>query len=227
VSALNHRRGSAGNTLVGILLGLLVGLAIAVVAAVYMTRSSVPFVNKAPRGSDKASEAGRNGADLPDPNRPLSSRARSGAPGAEAPAGGLASSTPGPSPSPAPPTAPGAPPGAAGPPGSAGPPGATGRGTAPGPVASAPPSAAGSAGEPSDKAAYLLQAGAFKGQEDADNMKAKLALIGFEARIVTAEVNGTTFYRVRVGPYAQLEDMNKVRSRLAENGIEASVVRQR
>ena len=58
-------------------------------------------------------------------------------------------------------------------------------------------------------------------------MKVKLALIGFEARIVTAEVNGVTFYRVRVGPYAQIEDMNSARSRLAENGIEASVVRQR
>jgi cell division protein FtsN len=58
-------------------------------------------------------------------------------------------------------------------------------------------------------------------------MKAKLALVGFEARIVTAEVNGVTFYRVRVGPYAQIEDMNRARGRLAENGIEASVVRQR
>jgi cell division protein FtsN len=74
---------------------------------------------------------------------------------------------------------------------------------------------------------YLLQAGAFKGQEDADSMKVKLALIGIEARIVTAEVNGVTFYRVRVGPYGKLEDMNKARTRLAENGIEASVVRQR
>jgi cell division protein FtsN len=76
-------------------------------------------------------------------------------------------------------------------------------------------------------ASYLLQAGAFRGQEDADSMRAKLALVGFEARIVAAEVNGTTFYRVRVGPYAQLDEMNRARSRLAENGIEASVVRQR
>jgi cell division protein FtsN len=80
---------------------------------------------------------------------------------------------------------------------------------------------------PADRSSYLLQAGAFKGQEDAESMKVKLALIGFEARIVTAEVNGTTFYRVRVGPYGQIEDMNRARSRLAENGIEASVVRSR
>ena len=86
------------------------------------------------------------------------------------------------------------------------------------PVASAPPVAP-APEVPADKSSYLLQAGAFKGQEDAEGMKAKLALIGFEARIVTAEVNGVTFYRVRVGPYGQIDDMNRARSRLAENGI--------
>ena len=100
---------------------------------------------------------------------------------------------------------------------------------APAPTGTAPAGAApGAATAPApDRTAYLLQAGAFRGQEDADAMKAKLALIGFEARIVSAEVNGVTFYRVRVGPYAQLEDMNRARTRLAENGIEASVVRGR
>ena len=58
-------------------------------------------------------------------------------------------------------------------------------------------------------------------------MKARLALIGFEARVLDAQVNGQTLYRVRVGPYAQLDSMNRARARLAENGIEASVVRQR
>ena len=80
---------------------------------------------------------------------------------------------------------------------------------------------------PADKTTYLLQAGAFKGQEDAEAMKVKLALVGFEARIVMAEVNGVTFYRVRVGPYGQLDDLNRARTRLAENGVEASVVRQK
>jgi cell division protein FtsN len=58
-------------------------------------------------------------------------------------------------------------------------------------------------------------------------MRGKLALLGFEAKVLGAEVNGQTLFRVRVGPYAQLDDMNKARARLAENGIEASVVRQR
>ncbi len=78
-----------------------------------------------------------------------------------------------------------------------------------------------------DRASYLLQAGAFRSSSDAEAMKARLALIGFEAKVLTAEVNGQTMYRVRIGPYAALDAMNRARARLAENGIEASVVRQR
>ena len=195
-----RRSRSGGGTLLGILVGLLVGLAVAVAAALYMTKSSVPFVDKVkrPAGASPAADAAAKG-EVPDPNRAM----QKGRP----PPLDVPSASP----------APGAPPVAS---------------TTPAlpPVATAPPSvpAAPSGGEPAgDRSSYLLQAGAFKGQEDAEGMKAKLALIGFEARIVTAEVNGTTFYRVRVGPYGQIEDMNRARSRLAENGIEASVVRQR
>lgn len=97
-------------------------------------------------------------------------------------------------------------------------------------VAVAPPTAPPAAAPDSkgdDRATYLLQAGAFRSSSEAESMKAKLALIGFEARVLTADVNGQTMYRVRIGPYAQLDAMNRARARLAENGIEASVVRQR
>lgn len=76
-------------------------------------------------------------------------------------------------------------------------------------------------------AGYVLQAGAFRAQGDADGMRVKLALLGFEARVLPAEVNGQTVYRVRIGPYAQADEMNRMRARLAENGIEATVIRQR
>ncbi len=101
-------------------------------------------------------------------------------------------------------------------------PGAAPRGA---PITASPPAASSpdAGGDPS----YLLQAGAFRAAADAETMKARLALIGFEARVLGAEVNGQKLYRVRVGPYAQLDSMNRARARLAENGIEASVVRQR
>ncbi|MFP5405101.1 MAG: SPOR domain-containing protein, partial [Gammaproteobacteria bacterium] len=60
-----------------------------------------------------------------------------------------------------------------------------------------------------------------------EGMKARLALLGFEARVMSAEVNGQTVYRVRIGPFADQEDANRARSRLADGGIEASVSRQR
>ena len=93
------------------------------------------------------------------------------------------------------------------------------------PAAAAVPSA--SEPRPEERINYLLQAGAFRSQEDADSMRAKLALIGFEARVMHAEVNGQTLFRVRIGPYAALDDLNRARAKLAESGIEASVVRQR
>jgi cell division protein FtsN len=76
-------------------------------------------------------------------------------------------------------------------------------------------------------ASYVLQAGAFRGAADADAMKLKLALMGLEAQVVTAEVSGSPLYRVRVGPYEGLDAMNRARARLAENGVEATVLRQR
>ena len=102
-------------------------------------------------------------------------------------------------------------------------------GTAAASTAAASASTAATAAADAAKASssYLLQAGAFRGQDDADSMRAKLALLGFEARVLPAEVEGRPVYRVRVGPYGQLEDMNRARAKLAENGIEATVIRQR
>jgi len=89
------------------------------------------------------------------------------------------------------------------------------------PVSPAPP------GSLDASSSYVLQAGAFRDQDDAEGMRAKLALIGYEARVVEAEVDGGPMFRVRVGPYADLATMNDVRARLAQSGIEASVVRRR
>lgn len=116
--------------------------------------------------------------------------------------------------------------------------------TPPAPAAEAPRSPA-PAATPTDKTAataptapakdepvsegsrFLLQAGAFKSPEDADGMRARLALVGLDARIFPIEQGGQTLYRVRLGPYGQLDDVNRVRKLLAENSIEAQIVRLR
>nr|HMS80354.1 hypothetical protein [Burkholderiaceae bacterium] len=67
-----RRSRSGGGTLLGILVGLLVGLAVAVAAALYMTKSSVPFVDKVkrPAGASPAADAAAKG-EVPDPNRAM------------------------------------------------------------------------------------------------------------------------------------------------------------
>ena len=73
---------------------------------------------------------------------------------------------------------------------------------------------------------YLLQAGSFQNPADADNLKARLALIGVEANIEPIDLpEKGTWYRVRVGPYTKVEEINRVRQNLAQNGIEASLVK--
>lgn len=78
---------------------------------------------------------------------------------------------------------------------------------------------------PGDQTTYL-QVGAFQKPADADNLKAKLALMGLEASVqqITIPDKGT-LHRVRTGPYATLEDMNRVRNQLSQNGIQATVVK--
>jgi len=76
------------------------------------------------------------------------------------------------------------------------------------------------------KEIYLLQAGSFQNPADADNMKAKLALLGLEANVEATNIpDKGVMYRVRLGPFEKIEEINRVRSQLAQNGIEPSLVR--
>lgn len=76
-----------------------------------------------------------------------------------------------------------------------------------------------------DGTRFLLQAGAFKSPDEADAMRARLALLGLDARIFPIEQGGQTLYRVRLGPYGQVDEINRTRKLLAENSIDAQVVR--
>ena len=75
---------------------------------------------------------------------------------------------------------------------------------------------------------YLLQVGSFQNPADADNLKARLALLGMEASVEPIDLaEKGTWYRVRVGPYSKVEEINRLRQTLAQNGIEASLVKIR
>jgi len=76
-----------------------------------------------------------------------------------------------------------------------------------------------------DGSRFLLQAGAFRSHDEADAMRARLALLGFDSKIFPLEKDGTTLYRVRLGPYGNLEDINRIRKTMAENGIDVQLIR--
>jgi cell division protein FtsN len=73
---------------------------------------------------------------------------------------------------------------------------------------------------------FLLQVGSFQNPADADNLKARLALLGVEAGVEPIDLpEKGTWYRVRVGPYTKVDELNRMRQTLAQNGIEATLVK--
>jgi cell division protein FtsN len=74
--------------------------------------------------------------------------------------------------------------------------------------------------------AYILQMGSFRKYQDADRMKAKLALIGIEAEIQKVSINNRdTFHRVRSGPYRGQRQLNAVRNLAKQNNIATLVIK--
>lgn len=72
---------------------------------------------------------------------------------------------------------------------------------------------------------YLLQVGSFREMADAEQMKARLALLGVVARVQTVTVNGATWHRVRAGPVGSAREADDIRTRLAENDIDSLVLK--
>jgi len=77
-----------------------------------------------------------------------------------------------------------------------------------------------------DGTSYILQMGSFRKFEDADRMKAKLALIGIETEIQKVSINNRdTFHRVRSGPYQSQTQLNAARKLAKENNIATLVIK--
>lgn len=206
------RRQQRGRFVLGMVVGLLVGLAVALGVALYVTKVPIPFVDKVPQRSAEqdATEQQRN-KDW-EPNAPLASKAPrpgSSASGVVVPAPEAASG-----PVVAPPAAASAP---------ARDPAAILAGAAVPVPQAVPASPAAKAG--ADPYVYFVQAGAFQRAEDAETQRAKLAMLGLEARVVERDQSGRTIHRVRVGPYDKMAEAESARDRLVGAGIEARLMR--
>jgi cell division protein FtsN len=73
---------------------------------------------------------------------------------------------------------------------------------------------------------YILQAGSYPDAKGADEIKAKLALLGFVAQVQPVTVNGRAWHRVRLGPYASASDLEAAKRTLSENGINAIALKE-
>ena len=76
-----------------------------------------------------------------------------------------------------------------------------------------------------DPGTYVLQAGSFLTEADAEAQRARLALIGIESRIQRVSIDDRRFHRVRIGPIEDVDNLNQIRARLAGAGIESIVMR--
>lgn len=78
---------------------------------------------------------------------------------------------------------------------------------------------------PDDNTRYLLQAGAFQASGQAEELKAKIALLGLGARVEAAEIKGATVYRVRMGPYGTASDLAEAKRKLSSGGLQALAIK--
>lgn len=75
---------------------------------------------------------------------------------------------------------------------------------------------------------FFLQTGSFQSAQEAETLKARLALLGLEAAIQTRELpEKGIWHRVRVGPYTDVDELNRVRDVLKQNNIEVALVKVR
>jgi cell division protein FtsN len=215
-----------GGTLLGFVLGLVIGLTVALGVAMYVTKVPMPFSNKnQTRSADQdAVEAQKNkdwnpnGALQSKPAAPAVPPDPAAAPntGAAGAAGGAATAgTPGPTGST------GATPPAANMPA----PAVTADPPIAAPAPAATPQPATKAAASSDPFTYFVQAGAFKSAADADAQKAKLSMMGIEAKVSEREQAGRAIFRVRSGPFDDKEQAEKIKSRLDASGMDAALVR--
>ncbi|HYD34286.1 MAG TPA: SPOR domain-containing protein [Methylophilaceae bacterium] len=79
---------------------------------------------------------------------------------------------------------------------------------------------------PAAAESYFLQVGAFQTEQEADNQKAQLALLGLEAMVQTANIpEKGVWHRVRVGPFDSLDEINKAREELVKNGFKTDLIK--
>jgi len=209
-----------GGTVLGFILGLLVGLLISLVVVIYVTKVPIPFLNKSvSRTAEQDAAEEKKNKDW-DPNAPLYNKSTNKS---DSNSTGANASTNPSSPAATPPSK---------------------EDDKQAPVADKPASSSvdligdliksrtESAPNPApvqpvgqDPFSYYVQAGAFRSNEEAESLRAKLVMQGYDPRISDKEQGGKTVFRVRIGPLAAKEEAEKIQLKLAAVKVEAAIVR--
>lgn len=214
-----------GGTFLGFIIGLVIGLGVALAVAIYVTKVPTPFSNKnQPRTTEQDTQESQKNKDWnpnsvlqPKPPAEVPLPANPTAEGADKAATETTSKAPAEAPKPEPRPAV-----------TADPLGdlaksKTGLST---PVTpNTAPSGNTSGNASADPFDYVVQVGAYRSSSEADAQKAKLALMGLDAKVSERDQSGRTVYRVRLGPFADKAAAERVRTRLESSGIENTLVR--
>lgn len=217
-----------GNVIVGIIIGMVLGLAAALAVAVYVTKVPVPFMSKGSSRTAEQDAAESKKNQNWDPNAPLygknparplppapgvaasgpvagdkdakdNKEAKDGKDKADKPAAVASAAKPAPK--------------------SNDPLGDFASAKAAGQQPAAPAAAGG------DPFIYFVQAGAFRTPEDAEAQRAKLSLMGIEAKVTEREQSGRQVFRVRVGPFDKKDEADRQKEKLESGGFETALVR--
>ena len=212
-----------GGTLFGLTVGLLLGLAVALAVAMYVTRSAFPFVDRGLTGDPTEQASGQATSDW-NPNAGMNQNVAPAGQPEVAPAAPVVADTTGAAPLVAP---------------------AVGNDplgdlaqqklAQAGAAANAAPAADSTnvglmarapavRGERLANVVFFVQIGAFAVAEDAEAQRARVAMMGIDARVSTTLSNDRTLYRVRSGPYRTRTDADAVRNQLEQQRIEGAVV---
>lgn len=196
-----------GGTFLGFIIGLVLGLGVALAVAIYVTKVPTPFSNKnQPRTSAQDVQESEKNKDW-NPNSVLQPKVPAEPPAA--PDVSAAVATPQPADKAATPPRPAV---------TADPLGDLAKSKS----GLSTPAAPADASDPFD---YVVQAGAYRTSADADAQKAKLALLGLDAKVSERDQAGRVVYRVRLGPFSDKNAAERIRAQLESNGIDNTLVR--
>ena len=218
LSFFQQPKNQRGGMILGVILGVLVGLAVALGVAMYVMKVPTAFSSKGlTRSAEQDAQEAKKNKDW-DPNAPLSGKPAA-KPDAKPDAAQVQPATPLPA---VPPTLP---PATAQPAAQVvAPTAAPVAAPATQPASNKPAPSANTNANANLESEYFVQVAAFTNEAEAQSMRGKLALAGFEGRIVEREQSGRTVYRVRTGPFNQ-GTAEKTKTSLEAAGFDTVLIR--